>query len=101
LDTIETNVELFYDDYVFIDMTKTNLIYVVHLLCLVHLPILYVVDAFLHVMYGDLIRMAGFVVAADMADVASAGVAAAGLAVVVATPEVVDVGADAPEVLPS
>jgi hypothetical protein len=41
----ETNVDMFYDDYVFMDMTETNLISVVHLLCLVHLPILYVVDA--------------------------------------------------------
>jgi uncharacterized membrane protein len=98
---IETNVELFYDDYVFMDMAKTNLISVVHLLCLVHLLILSVVDAYLHVMYGDLIRMAGFVVAADMAAVASAGAAAAGPVVAIATPKVVDVGADAPKVLPA
>jgi hypothetical protein len=52
-------------------------------------------------MYGDLIRMAGFVVAANMAAVAGAGVAATGLAVVVAAPEVVDVEADAPEVVPA
>jgi hypothetical protein len=97
----ETNVELFYDDYVFMDMTETNLIFVVHLLCLVHLPVLSVVDARLHVMYGDLIRMARFVVAANMAAVAGAGVAVAGLAVAVAAPEVVDVGADAPEVVPA
>ena len=52
-------MELFYDDYVFMDMTETNLISVVHLLCLVHLlPVLHilsVVDTCLHVMYGDLI----------------------------------------------
>ena len=52
-------------------MTETNLIFVVHLLCIVHLvPVLHilsVVDTCLHVMDGDLIRMAGFVVAADMA----------------------------------
>ena len=65
----------------------------------VHL--LSVVDIFLHVIDGDLIRMAGFVVATDMAAVASAGAAAAGPAVVVAAPEVVDVGADAPEVMPA
>jgi len=47
-------------------------------------------------MDGDLIRMAGFVVAADMAAMASARPAG-----VVATPEVVDVGADAPEVVPA
>ena len=89
-------MELFYDDYVFMDMTETNHISVVHLLCLVHLHILFVVDACLHVMYGDLIRMAGFVVAADMAIVAGAGPAG-----VVATPKVVDVGANAPEVVPT
>jgi hypothetical protein len=97
----ETNVELFYDDYVFMDMTETNLIFVVHLLCLVHLPVLSVVDARLHVMYDDLIRMAGFVVAANMAAVAGAGVAAARLAMAVAAPKVVDVGADEPEVVPA
>ena len=90
-------MELFYDDYVFMDMTKTNLISVVHLLCLVHLPILSVVDACLHVMYGDLIRMAGFVVAV----VAGDGATVAVLAVAVAAPEVVDVGADAPVVVPA
>ena len=94
-------MELFYDDYVFMDMTETNHISVVHLLCLVHLHILFVVDACLHVMYGDLIRMVGFVVAADTATVASAGAAAAGPAAAVAAPEVVDVGADAPEVMPA
>ena len=47
-------------------------------------------------MDGDLITMAGFVVAADMAAMASARPAG-----VVATPEVVDVGADAPEVVPA
>ena len=47
-------------------------------------------------MDGDLIRMAGFVLVADMADVASAGLAGG-----VAAPEVVDVGADAPEVVPT
>ena len=73
----ETNVELFYDDYVFMDIAETNLISIVHLLCLVHLHILFVVDACLHVMYGDLIRMVGFVVAADTATVASAGATAA------------------------
>ena len=77
------------------DMTKTNLIYVVHLLCLVHLPILSVVDACLHVMYGDLIRMAGFVGATDIAAMASARPAGA-----VAAPEVMNVGADAPEAVP-
>jgi hypothetical protein len=50
-------------------------------------------------MYGDLIRMAGFVVAADMAAVASARAVAARPAVAVAVPEVVDVGANAPEVV--
>ena len=94
----DTNVELFYDDYVFMDMTETNLISVV-LLCLVHLSILSVVDACLHVMYGDLIRMAGFVVATDMAAVAGARATAIVLAVAVAAPEVVDVGADAPTVV--
>ena len=96
----DTNVELFYDDHVFMDMTETNLISVVHLLCLVHLPILSIVDACLYVMYGDLIRMARFVVAIDMAAVASAGATAAMPAVVVVAPEVVDVGADAPAVVP-
>ena len=91
-------MELFYDDYVFMDMTETNLISVVHLLCLVHLPILFVVDACLHMMYGELIRMAGFMVAADMAAGAGAGATAAMPAVAVAAPEVVDVGADAPTV---
>ena len=47
-------------------------------------------------MYGDLIRMVGFVLVADMADVASAGLAGG-----VAAPEVVDVGADAPKVVPA
>ena len=94
-------MELFYDDYVFMHMTETNLISVVHLLCLVHLPILSVVDACLHVMYGDLIRMAGFVVATDMAAVAGARATAIVLAVAVAAPKVVDVGADAPEVMPT
>jgi len=89
-------VELFYDDYVFVDMTETNLISVVHLLCLVHLPILSVVDACLHVMYGDLIRMAGFVGVADMAAMAGARPAGA-----VAAPKVVDVGVDAPEAVPT
>ena len=89
-------MELFYDDYVFMDMTETNLIYVVHLLCLVHLPILSVVDACLHVMYGDFIRMARFVVATDMVVVAGAGLASH-----VAALEVVDVGADAPEAVPT
>ena len=93
-------MELFYDDYVFMDMTETNHISVVHLLCLVHLHMLFVVDAYLHVMYGDLIRMARFVVAIDMAAVASAGATAAMPAVVVVAPEVVDVGADAPAVVP-
>jgi len=96
---IETNGELFYDDYVFMDMTETNLISVVHLLCLVHLPILSVVDACLHVMYGDLIRMVGFVVAADMVVVACAGATIVVPAMAVATPKVVDVGADAPTVV--
>ncbi|CAD6203983.1 unnamed protein product [Miscanthus lutarioriparius] len=45
-------------------------------------------------MDGDLIRMAGFVLVADMADVASAGLAGG-----VAAPEVVDVGADAPKIV--
>ena len=94
-------MELFYDDYVFMDMTETNLISVVHLLCLVHLPILSVVDACLHVMYGDLIRMAGFVVAADMAVVAGAGATVVVPAVPIAAPKVVDVGADAPVVVPA
>ena len=97
----DTNVELFYDDHVFMDMTETNLISVVHLLCLVHLLILSVVDACLHVMYGDLIRMVGFVVAADMAAGAGAGATAAVPAVAVAAPEVVDVGADALVVVPT
>ena len=77
-------------------MTETNLIFVVHLLCLVHLPILSIVDSYLHLMYGGLIRMAGFVVAADMAAMASAGPVGA-----VATPKVVDVGANAPKVVPA
>ena len=70
---------------------------VVHLLCLVHLlPVLHilsVVDTCLHVMDADLIRMAEFVGATDMAAVAGAGA--------VATPEVVDVGADAHEAVPA
>ena len=94
-------MELFYDDYVFMDMTETNHISVVHLLCLVHLHMLFVVDAYLHVMYGDLIRMAGFVVATDMAAVAGARATAIVLAVAVAAPEVVDVGVDAPVVVPA
>ena len=47
-------------------------------------------------MDGDLIRMAGFVIAADMAIVAGAGLAGG-----VAAPEVVDVGPDAPEAVPA
>jgi hypothetical protein len=47
-------------------------------------------------MDGDLIRMAGFVVATDMAVVAGAGPARA-----VATLEVVDVGANVPKVVPT
>ena len=82
------------------DMTKTNLIYVVHLLCLVHLvPVLHIlsiVDTCLHVMDGDLITMVGFAVAANMAVVAGARLVGA-----IAAPEVVDVGADAPKVVPA
>ena len=51
-------------------------------------------------MYGDLIRMAGFVVAADMAVVAGAGATVVVPAVPIAAPKVVDVGADAPTVVP-
>ena len=51
-------------------------------------------------MYGDLIRMAGFVVAADMVAMAGARATAIVLAVAVAAPKVVDVGADAPTVVP-
>jgi hypothetical protein len=47
-------------------------------------------------MDADLIRMAGFVGAADMAVVAGAR-----LAGFVAAPEVVDVGPDAPEAVPA
>ena len=47
-------------------------------------------------MDGDLIRTAGFMIAADMAVVASAGPAGG-----IAAPEVVDVGADAPEAVPA
>jgi len=91
----ETNVELFYDDYVFMDMTETNLISVVHL------HILFVVDAYLHMMYGDIIRMARFVVAADIATIVGARATAIVPAVAVAAPEVVDVGVDAPVVVPA
>ena len=96
---IETNGELFYDDYVFMDMTETNLISIVYLLYLFHLPILSVVDACLHVMYGDFIRMARFVVAADMAVVAGARATVVVPTLAVVAPEVVDVGADAPVVV--
>jgi hypothetical protein len=47
-------------------------------------------------MDGALIRMAGFVIAADMAVVASARPAGG-----VAAPEVVDVEADAPKAVPA
>ena len=47
-------------------------------------------------MDGDLIRMAGFVVTADMATVAGAGPVGP-----VAAPKIVDVGADAPEAVPA
>ena len=50
-------------------------------------------------MYGDLIRMVGFVVAADMVVVACAGATIVVPAMAVATPKVVDVGADAPTVV--
>ena len=49
-------------------------------------------------MYGDLIRMAGFMGAAGMATTAGAGATAVVPAVAVVAPEVVDVGADAPAV---
>ena len=47
-------------------------------------------------MDGDLITMVGFAVAANMAVVAGARLVGA-----IAAPEVVDVGADAPEVVPT
>ena len=47
-----------------------ELLLLIHVLCVVHL--LSVVDTWLHGMDGDLIRMAGFVVATNMAGVAGA-----------------------------
>ena len=47
-------------------------------------------------MYGDLIRMVGFVLATNMASVAGAGLAGG-----VAAPKVVDEGANALEVVPT
>jgi hypothetical protein len=51
-------------------------------------------------MDGDLIMMVGFVLATDMVVVVGVGPAGAGLARPIAAPEVVDVGADAPETYP-
>jgi hypothetical protein len=51
-------------------------------------------------MDGDLIMMVGFVLATDMVVVVGLGPAGAGPVGPVAAPEVVDVGADAPETYP-